>query len=299
VFVELACSVAAENEAAAASIHWGFDGTSFSDCAGSWRVEDGALSESQALACAMEGPELTQIDAPPAVADATGAVTGWLVPVRPQRSIEPALIAIWRDRRDAPFLGHRRALVRAADYVSLALSRASEQDRLLYLAGHDSLTGTANRAAFVESLDQMLGHGEVNIAVGYADLDGFKQVNDRFGHAAGDEILVAVAERIRSQLRSGDLRARIGGDEFTLLLRNVPETGVAEGVARRVVDALSTDFAVDANCVRLGVSVGIAMGRSGADATTLLREADAALYEAKRARSSISVAPLGAAPPSP
>ena len=289
--VELSASIAASTEGVAAAVHWGFDGTAFEGAAGTWRgaAEDLGLDD-DLLVAAMRSDDVTQVDVPAVVARATGAVTGWLIPVRSHRGPRPALLSIWRSVPDAPFLGHRRAFLRATDHLELALMRAEEHERLLYLAGHDSLTGAANRASFHAELDAALARGETNLAIGYCDLDGFKQVNDRLGHAIGDEVLVEAAARIRSQLRTGDSLARIGGDEFTILWRNVASPEVAHGVAQRVVEAVAEDMVIGDEKVRVGVSIGVVLGERGTDADALLRLADAALYRSKRATGSITLA---------
>ena len=124
------------------------------------------------------------------------------------------------------------------------LSRLKEQ--LRYQAYHDPLTGLANRAMFAEQVDRQLAalsDGRV-LAVLFLDLDDFKVVNDTLGHAAGDRLLAAVAERIKSCIRSDDLAARLGGDEFALLLIDEDGLGRANAVASRIIEALQVSFAV-------------------------------------------------------
>jgi diguanylate cyclase (GGDEF)-like protein len=118
----------------------------------------------------------------------------------------------------------------------------------------------------------------------FADLDNFKYVNDSLGHGAGDELLVAVAGRLRAALRPGDTVARLGGDEFAVLLENVSGAGEAERVAGRIVGALRGPFAVHGREAFVTSSIGVALARPGRGASPgdLLREADLALYEAKR-----------------
>jgi diguanylate cyclase (GGDEF)-like protein len=193
------------------------------------------------------------------------------------------VLSIWRDRPEAPSIGHRRAFVEAVDYVELALVRSAEHDRLVHLARHDSLTGVGNRSTFRAHLAAALAHGEANIAIGFCDLDDFKSVNDRFGHAAGDDLLVEVSARIRSSLRAGDEIARMGGDEFTILWREIPDEAAADAAALRVVGASDAPFAIGECHVRVGISVGYVIAGPGANADSLLAAADAALYRSKRA----------------
>jgi diguanylate cyclase (GGDEF)-like protein/PAS domain S-box-containing protein len=173
----------------------------------------------------------------------------------------------------------------------IALSRdVTERHRttelLVHRAAHDPLTGLANRTELERQLDARLAHlrssGEP-LAVAYLDLDGFKAVNDSHGHAAGDRLLRAVADSLRQQVREGDLIARVGGDEFVLVL---PGAAVPSAVAtaERVRGALAEPMAIEglAEPVQVTVSIGLAMGASDDTVGLLLHEADLALYEAKR-----------------
>lgn len=191
--------------------------------------------------------------------------------------------------RQVVALEEKAQLAEALDARIGELDRAlSERDalhhRLRHLAFHDSLTGVANRAAFDEHLAAALGAPAGPSAgpptVVFIDLDGFKRVNDDFGHDCGDALLVAVARRLAASLREGDVVARLGGDEFSLLLHTPPAD--VPNLAQRVVDALSQPFQLDAATVRVGASVGVATGSTDATGADLLRRADAAMYRAKR-----------------
>ena len=153
----------------------------------------------------------------------------------------------------------------------------------LDVVGHDALTGVANRMSFRTRLAAAVVTGERNLAVAFCDLDAFKPVNDSYGHRIGDDVLVEVAARLRSRLRVGDELARIGGDEFTVLLRNVPDATVAGQVADRLLLAIEEPFPVPGGEVRVGMSVGVALATRGATVDDLLSAADAALYACKRA----------------
>jgi diguanylate cyclase (GGDEF)-like protein len=157
---------------------------------------------------------------------------------------------------------------------------------LAHRAAHDPLTGLPNRARFAEHLDQALTAGAApndGVAVLFLDLDGFKTVNDALGHAAGDALLVAVAERLRRCVRPGDAIARLGGDEFTVLLAGVTGLEEAARVADRMRQALAEPFAIGGREVVVTTSVGIAVGAVGDGVERdLVREADAAMYRAKR-----------------
>jgi diguanylate cyclase (GGDEF)-like protein len=171
---------------------------------------------------------------------------------------------------------------------------ADAQRQLRHIAYHDSLTELPNRIAFQQRLEQAVGGGKSRaraLAVLFVDLDDFKLINDSFGHQAGDELLAAVAGRLRSATRSGEVVARHGGDEFLLLLvsdeaEDDPElVGVryaAEAVARRIRRSLREPFVVSGVEIFVSASIGISLFPLDApDAETLLKHADAAMYKAK------------------
>ena len=164
--------------------------------------------------------------------------------------------------------------------------------RLRHLARHDTLTGLANRAFFHDRLDHILNrarrrHEELVVLV--LDVDRFKDINDTYGHAAGDDVLREVAQRLAGVTRDGDSIARLGGDKFAILL---PCASEAKGVkvADRVSECLKEPIVIGAGSIKVDVSSGLAVfPREGSDAETLFRRADAAMYDAKRAhRSALS-----------
>ncbi|HUP68804.1 MAG TPA: EAL domain-containing protein [Acidimicrobiales bacterium] len=162
-------------------------------------------------------------------------------------------------------------------------TRREQDEQLRHLALHDALTGLANRALFRNHVEHALAHlrrTPVRHAVLFFDLDRFKTINDSLGHAAGDELLIRVAERLRSRLRPGDIGARLGGDEFAVLLENTSERDAVE-VAQRVLDALHIPFAIQGRDVAMTASVGIAFSDLAENAEALLRNADVAMYKAK------------------
>jgi diguanylate cyclase (GGDEF)-like protein len=164
------------------------------------------------------------------------------------------------------------------------LSRLKEQ--LRHQAYHDSLTGLPNRAMFAEQIDARLGaarHSRSSVPVVlFLDLDDFKAVNDTLGHAAGDGLLVAVAERISAAVRAVDVAARLGGDEFAVLVDDEPDLRHSTGIANRILDVLRAPFHVEDREIVVGGSVGIAVARdSNERAVDLLRQADMAMYTAK------------------
>ena len=173
-------------------------------------------------------------------------------------------------------------------YYSFSARDLSErrdfQSRLAHEVLHDRLTGLPNRALFVDRLTQGLARTarrDSLLAVLFVDLDRFKLVNDSLGHAAGDRLLVEVAARLQSVLRSGDTAARFGGDEFTLVCEEVEDEEQAELIARRVLAVLAVPFLLDGGPVHVTGSVGIALSDGTARPEDLLRDADAALHRAK------------------
>ena len=163
------------------------------------------------------------------------------------------------------------------------LSRLKEQ--LRHQAHHDPLTGLANRTLFGQQVDERLAAQPTTSlpVVLFLDLDDFKVVNDTLGHAAGDRLLIAVAERLRACVSVDDLPARLGGDEFAILLEDDAALGHALDVAHCIVDALRVSFPIQGQEITIGASIGIAAARDGIGrADDLLRNADVAMYSAKR-----------------
>ena len=159
--------------------------------------------------------------------------------------------------------------------------KASEQ-QLVHLALHDMLTGLPNRSLFIDRLQHALAGRETSIAVMLLDLDGFKSINDGFGHSAGDALLIAVADRLSAALRPSDTVARFGGDEFTILTESAGEVE-ATAAAARVLRALAAPIVIEGRNVVAQASIGVALGKGeSVRADQLLRDADAAMYAAKR-----------------
>ncbi|HEU5047407.1 MAG TPA: diguanylate cyclase response regulator [Rickettsiales bacterium] len=170
--------------------------------------------------------------------------------------------------------------------IQYALMRKKFESVLITRANFDALTGLANRTLFESRLDMALArmkrHGGY-VAVMFLDLDGFKQVNDRLGHAVGDLLLREVGRRIASGLREYDTAARFGGDEFAVLLENLPHPEHSETVAQKIIAQIDKPFSLSGSAVDIGISIGIAVcdkthlqkGRS------LIAQADSAMYEAK------------------
>ena len=178
-----------------------------------------------------------------------------------------------------------RQLVSFIDNASLLVERDTLAARLHTMAFTDSLTGLGNRALFADRLHESLqrtGRDGAEVAVLLIDLDDFKPINDRYGHAAGDAVLVQTAQRLRGSVRPGDVVARLGGDEFAILF----EQPFAEGypaVATRIANAVAAPCHVaEADSVRVRASVGVAVSTGDDDSSALLKVADEAMYRAKR-----------------
>lgn len=168
-----------------------------------------------------------------------------------------------------------------------ALAEAAEaRDVVRHMAHHDALTGLPNRVLFRERLDAALdawSAGGPPPAVLYMDLDRFKEVNDRHGHGTGDELLAAVAARLRAEVRTSDTVARLGGDEFAVVLAGGDPATEAGVVASRIIASVSEPFRLATGFVTVGMSVGAALPAAGSDARDVVARADEALYDAKRA----------------
>ncbi len=186
------------------------------------------------------------------------------------------------NRLDAPRVGAVVAQWRDVTVTNEARSQ------LRHAATHDPLTDLANRVLLTDHVELALAaaarHPGTVAAMLLCDLDEFKAVNDTLGHAAGDDILRQVAERLRLSVRPLDTVARLGGDEFAILCPDINDPLAVAGIARRVQEAVSAPYPVDGQAteVRISASVGVGITRPGSTPVDLLRDADAALYEAKR-----------------
>jgi diguanylate cyclase (GGDEF)-like protein len=179
-------------------------------------------------------------------------------------------------------LGLRTVAIKAA-----AQQAERERDLLHSMAHTDALTGLANRRGLNTALNAALSGCSQHQMVGVflLDLNGFKQVNDSFGHEIGDELLVAVGRRLQSKLHPDDLVARLGGDEFVVMCGKLRHAQQAEDLAQRLHDAFEAPFPVRDHLCKVGLTIGHALApHDGRDAAGLIKRADAAMYRGKQAR---------------
>jgi diguanylate cyclase (GGDEF)-like protein/PAS domain S-box-containing protein len=161
--------------------------------------------------------------------------------------------------------------------------RKQLEARLEHQAFHDVLTGLPNRARLRDTLDDAWRRRDAQLpmAVLFVDLDRFKEVNDRFGHDAGDELLMLVARRLRQAVRGGDRIARFGGDEFVVVCDQVSGRNEATAIAARIRESLSREYLLSAGRASIAACVGVALDEGQGSVEELLRDADIAAYRAK------------------
>lgn len=217
-----------------------------------------------------------------------GSVGAILVPISTQDAFLGLLGASVIDRperlRPNPDLVNRLSGVAAQ--ATTALQNGRLVDQITHQAMHDQLTGLANRLRFTDELRRAVTRARRDselVTVFYIDLDGFKPVNDEFGHAMGDRLLVAIGQRMTQCTRSSDIVARLGGDEFAVLIENSTSVADVDLVAARLASAFTNPFTVDGHALHVSASIGRAtfpLDAEGAD--SLLRQADAAMFAVKR-----------------
>ncbi|MEH2438095.1 MAG: CHASE2 domain-containing protein [Nostoc sp.] len=160
-----------------------------------------------------------------------------------------------------------------------------KEDHLRHLAYHDPLTGLSNRKFFAEQLCESLcwaQHNNLVLGLLFIDLDGFKQINDTLGHEVGDRLLITIAERLSNSLRASDTVSRLGGDEFTVILRAIPNVQIAAKIAAKILTSISKPIVLDGYAIRVSASIGISVyPYNSQDSETLMKQADAAMYRAK------------------
>jgi diguanylate cyclase (GGDEF)-like protein/PAS domain S-box-containing protein len=215
-------------------------------------------------------------------------VAGWASEYKAEYRIHSASGALkW-------VLGHGRAVYRDADGRALRIvgitmditQKKQTENRIWQLAHSDSLTGLPNRPLFYERLGQSIAQAARHhrkLALLFLDLDGFKQINDQFGHDTGDNLLQEVADRLRQNVREEDTVARIGGDEFIFILNDISDAGNAAIAAQKIIHSLSKPFVIHQNSCQIGGSIGISIFPDDSEQMeTLVTQADDAMYKAKK-----------------
>ena len=176
----------------------------------------------------------------------------------------------------AAVVGHHRDIT----------ERRAAPDRIVHAAAHDSLTGLANGPTLNRDLERALAQGtryQHPVGMLFLDLDGFKQVNDTYGHDVGDRLLAVIADVVRHTVRDTDTVGRLGGDEFGVVLTRVGGADEAMAVAQRIIEGIEQNRSVAGLQLDIGCSIGVALAfPGGSDAKTLLQHADAAMYRSKR-----------------
>ncbi len=214
-----------------------------------------------------------------------GAVSGISV-VIPGASRPFGTLAVHSKDRRSFAQEEIRFLQVVANMLATAIARRRAEEMIQHQAYYDALTGLPNRSLMENHLSLALARADRHddmVALMFLDLDCFKEINDTLGHLAGDQLLKAVSERLSTCVREGDTFARIGGDEFTVLLPEIDSIEKVTRVAERILGAFTPPFRLTRHELRVSASIGIALyPKSGHDAETLLRNADTALYRAKK-----------------
>jgi diguanylate cyclase (GGDEF)-like protein/PAS domain S-box-containing protein len=171
-----------------------------------------------------------------------------------------------------------------SQFVNVTEAREAREE-LRFMATHDPMTRLINRPELLTRMDRLLSHSPrtgTQMATLFIDLDNLKRINDTYGHSVGDDVIVAVSERLREQVRSGDLVARLGGDEFVVLLPAIHTIADAERIAGKLLAAVGEPLAIESHTLTVTASIGVALASSGDDPDRILEFADRALYRAKR-----------------
>lgn len=184
----------------------------------------------------------------------------------------------------APIKNENGEIIKYVSILQDITKRKETEQKLEKLAHYDSLTNLPNRAMFFKKIDQLLSNiqNDEQVALMFIDLDGFKEINDKHGHEIGDHLLGKVSERIDKALASGDFAARMGGDEFTVVIKIKQNDKNVEQIAQTIIECINQDININEITLNVGASIGIALYPQNADSTkSLLSNADQAMYEAK------------------
>ena len=214
-----------------------------------------------------------------------GLVAGWPI-LLPEEAMPLGVVTLVTEQSEAFDAEQQSLVANIFENAAIALRQARYRRVIERAARYDALTGLLNRTALLERLDQILARSRRTgrmVAIGVLDLDDFKPVNDGWGHAAGDAVLVTLGQRLLTSLRETDFAARIGGDEFAIVLTDLAGRGDLPAILDRLHAAITAPYTLPGDeVVRVDASFGITLYREDdADPETLLRHADAALYESK------------------
>ena len=204
---------------------------------------------------------------------------------------------VWNRHKDGTLYAARLNITSVRDVIDTSLHYVGmisditelkeHQQRLEHMAHYDALTGIPNRVLLADRLSMAIKQAQRRqrgLALVYLDVDGFKEVNDTYGHDAGDQLLIALAQRLRNKLRGGDTLARLGGDEFVAVLADLDNRTECEHVLHRLLHATTTPIDIGQTTVQVSASFGVTLyPQDDGDADTLLRHADQAMYQAKQA----------------
>lgn len=187
----------------------------------------------------------------------------------------------------SPVLNEAGVVTHLITILHSATALDKEHAKVRWLAYHDDLTGLPNRTLFTELVHEAIAQAADHhslLALMFIDLDQFKSINDTLGHACGDKLLMAVAERLSRAVRSSDVVARLSGDEFAILINNLDRASVASNLASQLVNTIDQPFHIDEHRIATQISVGISFyPRDGRNFEGLITRADAAMYRAKAA----------------
>jgi diguanylate cyclase (GGDEF)-like protein len=209
----------------------------------------------------------------------------WSIPIVSSTLSPLGKLLVLTPHSDAPTAAEKQLLEAASRLAGIAIEHRFMTDLLAFQAGHDCLTRLPNRTTFETRLEDAIADARVRgdvLAVFFVDLDGFKSINDTFGHSGGDELLRQVGTRLRQCVRKSDLLARVSGDEFSLLVPGLHEGSEAKRVAEAILKAFEEPYEIDGAAVRVTASIGISLyPQDGLDASTLQRNSDSAMYRVK------------------
>ena len=210
----------------------------------------------------------------------------WSAPILTHEGTVLGTFAMYSASVRMPTSNDTRMIDLATRIAGIAIERRRAEERIGHMAHHDELTGLPNRALLGDRMTQALAQARRSgrpMALLFVDLDGFKFVNDSFGHSVGDALLIAVAARLVATVREGDTVARLGGDEFVMMVLDLEQAEDAVKVVRKILGALSLPLLIDGRTLPLSASIGVSVyPGDGSSGETLLKHADVAMYRAKK-----------------